>query len=223
MTYLKVSVLGAMSGGEVWSTTACYRFFSVFETTLTQQVLESAARRLVTAITDTTLPSNLRALMSSSVTVTGWRITQHGEDEKTISVGEANYAGPISGANPPTKSPQDALVFSLRTGQPGARGRGRMYWPACGASTNPMFKLSAPSNAKSVNDMATLLDLIGDQLNAELAANSMAATVELAVRSIKNHTSYQVNQLRAGDILDTQRRRRDKFNESYAVSPYPLP
>lgn len=140
-----------------------------------------------------------------------------------MSVGEANYPGPISGANPPSKSPQDALVFSLRTGQPGARGRGRMYWPACGASTSPDFKLSAPRNDQAVADMAKLLDLIGDQLNAELAANSLVATVELAVRSIANHTCYQVSQLRAGDVLDTQRRRRDKLSESYAVSAYPLP
>lgn len=223
MTYLKVSVLGAMSGGEVWSTTACYRFFSVFPTTLTQAILDSAARRLVTAITPTTLPSNLRALMSSSVTVTGWRITQHDEDEKTVGVGSANYAAPIAGANPPSKSPQDALVFSLRTGQPGARGRGRMYWPACGATTGPTFKLTSPTNAQAVADAATLLDLIGDQLNAELAANSFAVTVELAVRSITGHTSYQVNQLRAGDVLDTQRRRRDALVENYAVSAYPLP
>ena len=51
----------------------------------------------------------------------------------------------------------------------------------------------------------------------------VGATVELAVRSITGHTSYQVNQLRAGDVLDTQRRRRDKLVESYATSQYPLP
>lgn len=223
MSYLKVTALGAMSGGEVWSTTASYRFFSVFPTTLTQAILDSAARRLVTAITAATLPANLRALMSSSATITGWRITQHDEDEKTIGVGEANYVAPIAGANPPSKSPQDALVFSLRTGQPGARGRGRMYWPALGATIGSTFKLTAPTNAQAVADAATLLDLIGDQLNAELAANSFAVTVELAVRSITAHTSYQVNQLRAGDVLDTQRRRRDNLVENYAVSAYPLP
>lgn len=223
MSYLKVSMLGAISGGEVWSTTVCYRFFALFPTTLTQQVLDSAANRLVTAITSETLPSNFRALLSASGSITGWRVTQHDENETTIGVGQANYPGPIVGANPPTKTPQDALVISLRTGQPGARGRGRVYFPAMGASTGPTFKLNAPSNSQVVSDAAVLFDLIGDQLNAELAANSMAATVELAVRSVTAHVCYQVNQLRVGDVLDTQRRRRDRLVENVATSGYPLP
>lgn len=223
MTYLKVSVLGAMSGGEVWSTTVCYRFFAPFEITLTQAILDSAAQRLTTTLTTATFPTNLRAMMSSSASITGYRITQHGEDEQTIGVGQANYAAPVAGVNPPSKTPQDALVFSLRTGQPGARGRGRVYWPAMGATLGTTFKLTSPSNAQLVGEAASLFDMIGDQLNLELGANSIGATVELAVRSITGHTCYQVNQLRAGDVLDTQRRRRDKLVESYATSQYPLP
>lgn len=223
MSYLKVTMLGAISGGEVWSTTVCYRFFELFATTLTQQVLDSAANRLVTGIKSTTLPDNFRALLSASGSITGWRITQHDENEKTIGVGQANYASPIVGANPPSKTPQDALVISLRTGQPGARGRGRVYFPAMGASLTPSFKLNAPTNAQVVSDAAVLFDLVGDQLNAELAANSLAVTVELAVRSVTGHTSYKVNQLRVGDVLDTQRRRRDRIIENLATTGYPLP
>lgn len=223
MTYLKVSVLGGMSGGEVWSTTVSYRFFSLFETTLTQTMLDSAAQRIVTAVDSTTLSTDFKQLLSTSASITGWRITQHDEDEKTIGVGQANYPTPLAGTGNPSKSPQDAIVISLRTGVPGARGRGRVYWPALGATTGTTFKLTSPVNTFIVQSAASLFDLIGDQLNAELAANSYAVTVELAVRSITNHASYQVSQLRVGDVLDTQRRRRDALVETYATSGYPLP
>lgn len=223
MTYLKVSVLGAMSGGEVWSTTICYRFFELFPTTLTQAILDSAAQRLVTAINTSTWPTNLLALISSSASITGWRISQHEEDEKVISVGQANYPSPVPGINVPRMPPQTAVVISLRTGEPGARGRGRVYWPAMGASINTQFRLSSPDAPNVVSLAAQLFDLIGDQLNAELAANSLAVTVELSVRSITNHVAYQVNQLRVGNVLDTQRRRRDSLPEAYSYSGYPLP
>ena len=106
---------------------------------------------------------------------------------------------------------------------PGARGRGRVYWPALGATLGSDFALTTPASDVIALAAATLFDLIGDQINAEWAANSIAVTTELAVRSVTDHQSRTVVRLQVGNRMDTQRRRRDRLVENYAVQSYPLP
>ncbi|MGK4456075.1 hypothetical protein, partial [Klebsiella pneumoniae] len=72
-------------------------------------------------------------LLSTNGSVTGFRVENRGEDEELLNVGEAAYTSPITGTGTASKSPQDAITISLRTSTPGARGRGRIYWPALGA------------------------------------------------------------------------------------------
>ncbi len=221
MTYLRVIALGSIGGVEEWSSGVSYRFFQLSFIDMTQSQLESLVQRLITAVTTTTLPASLRALMSTGASLTGWRVESHGEDEKLLAVAQNNYPAAIAGTGGPTKSPQDALVLSFRTSTPGARGRGRTYWPALGAALTGSFNLATPSAATVAADAKVLYKLIGDQINAELAANSLAATVELAVRSGTDHSSRLVNRIQVGNVLDTQRRRRDALVESYQIVSYP--
>lgn len=221
MSYLKVIALGALGNGEVWSCGLNYRYFELFGSQMSQSMLESTVQRIITAVTGTSLGPRLRALMSSSATLTGWRVEQHDEDESINAVAQNNYGTAISGTGTATKTPQDSCVISLRTDTPGATGRGRIFWPALGATLSAAYKLTTPAPADVLTDAKALFKLIGDQLNAELAANSMAVTVELAVRSPTNHVSRKVVRLQAGDVLDTQRRRRDKIVEAYAATTYP--
>lgn len=221
MSYLKVIALGSLGNGEVWSCGLTYRYFEIFGSQMTQTMLESVVQRIITAVTPTGLGTRLRNLMSSSATLTGWRVEQHNEDESINAVAQNNYGTAISGSGTATKTPQDSCVISLRTDTPGATGRGRIYWPALGATLSTSYKLTTPAPADVLVDAKALFKLIGDQLNAELAANSYAVTVELAVRSPTNHVSRKVVRLQAGDVLDTQRRRRDKLAEAYAATTYP--
>lgn len=221
MTYLKVQMLGAIAPSELFSCTICYRFASVFGTVMSQAMLESAAARLVNQITATTMGANLRSILSTAGSITGWKISQHEENEKVVSVGQANYPAPLAGIGAPSKTPQDSVVISLRTGTPGARGRGRIYVPALAATLGTGFKFTAPGPAAMAADAKALFKLIGDQLNLELAQNSFVATVELAVRSVTAHECFYVNRLQVGDILDTQRRRRDALPEAYVSTSYP--
>lgn len=214
-------MLGTIAPSEVFSCTISFRFFSVFPTVLTQSMLESAAARIVSAVTATTMGANFRSILSTSGSITGWKITQHDEDERIISVGQANYGSPLVGLGAASKTPQDAVVISLRTGEPGARGRGRIYVPALAAVLGTGFKFTTPGPAAMAADFKALFKLIGDQLNAELAANSYAVTVVLAVRSVTGHVSYDVSRLQCGDVLDTQRRRRDALPEAYVSVAYP--
>lgn len=221
MTYLKAIVLGRLGATEVWSVGLTFRNFELFPASMTQTMVESLANRLVSAIPSGTWPAGIKTCISSSASILGWRVEQHEEDEKLRNVAEAFYASPVTGTGTATKTPQDAMVVSLRTSTPGARGRGRVYWPALALALNSEFRLATGVPLGVASGTAQLAKLIGDQMNAEYGANSAAVTVELAVRSITDHTSRKVERLQAGDVLDTQRRRRDSIPETYVVQPYP--
>lgn len=221
MSYIKTIMLGRLGASEQWSCGITWRNFELFAASMSQTMIESLAQRLVTNITGTAIPANIKSLWSNSAGLIAWRVEQHGEDEKLTNVGEAAYATQIVGTGSASKSPQDAIVVSMRTSTPGARGRGRLYWPALGVSLTSEFALSSPTPAAIALASAQLFKLVGDQITAEWAANSMAVTPELAVRSVTDHQSRKVERLQVGSVLDTQRRRRDKLIESYAVQNYP--
>lgn len=223
MSYIKTILLGGIGSSEVFSTGMAWRNFELFGASMTQVMIESLSRRLITNITSAAIPTGLKTLMSNGAEFRGWRVEQHDEDESLTNVAESFYPTPIAGTGSASKTPQDSLVFSLRTSTPGARGRGRMYWPALGATLGSDFKLTNPSAATVALAAATLADMVGDQINLEWAANSMAVTCELAVRSTTDHVSRKVERIQVGDVLDTQRRRRDNLPETYVVQSYPLP
>lgn len=221
MSYIKTIMLGRLGASEQWSCGITWRNFELFAATMSQTMIESLAQRLVANITSANIPAPIRTLWSTSGGLIAWRVEQHGEDEKLTNVGEAAYSTQIVGTGSATKSPQDAIVVSMRTSTPGARGRGRLYWPALGTTLTSEFALSSPAPASVALASAQLFKLVGDQITAEWAANSIAVTPELAVRSVTDHQSRKVERLQVGSVLDTQRRRRDKLIESYAVQNYP--
>jgi hypothetical protein len=96
-----------------------------------------------------------------------------------------------------------------------------MYWPACGAQLSGVWQLLLPLPSSVVADARTWLNAIGTQINGYFSSISSVVTVVLSVRSLKNHASYNVNQLQVGSVLDTQRRRRSALPETYSGTPYP--
>lgn len=221
MAYTRVIVQGTFSGGEVWSTSVAYSYFASTFGGFNQAQCESIVSRLLTNIPAATWPASFKTLISNQASIVGWRVETRQENEAISAVAENAYGTAIGGTSAANKTPQDAVVLSLRTSTPGARGRGRMYWPALNAALDTTFHLATPSPATIATDAKTLLKLIGDQLNAELAANSIVATVELAVRSQTLHECNPVVRIQVGNVLDTQRRRRDSLVEAYASTSYP--
>lgn len=223
MGYVKVTLVGTMGTQEIWNTGACYNIVGIGTHSISFAMAQSIAVRLNAAITATTLPAPLRVLMSEFVQIAQWRVEGFNDTDVVTGVGVQAVSPALNGVNSATKTPQDALVFSLRTNHAGRNGRGRMYWPALGATLNGEYKLSSPTPATVALGAATLLDLIGDQINAELAANSLTETVELCVRSKTDKASYRVGSIQVGNVLDTQRRRRNRLAEAYVSQAYPLP
>lgn len=92
-----------------------------------------------------------------------------------------------------------------------------MYWPATGqALTGATLRPSvadALSFATGMRDYLVLLEAALDGV--------IDGTVDLCVWSRTNASCAKVTRILAGDVLDTQRRRRDTLPESYSEMPYP--
>lgn len=217
--FIRVRPIGTQSvGSETWTVSPAFRWVP-FTSTFSQAALQSLANRLVANI-GTASFGTLRSLLSTSGQINGWRVEQWTEDDTLQASAEASYGVPLAGTGSATKSLQDALVISLRTDTPGPSGRGRLYWPAWAAGLSTAWKLTTPVPATVVSDAKTFLLAIQAQVLAEAVANLISDVPELAVRSRARHQSLKVTSLLVGDVLDTQRRRRDALPEQRTQLAY---
>lgn len=207
---LRVSIQGSMPGGEVWSVNPC------FATNGSGAVVpNSELQAIATGMAAVPVPTALRLLNVAGVTVDSIRV-----EARTIAgVLEQQVDAPITAPNfgqGSAKLPyQSSVVLSLRTLVPGGRGRGRLYWPATAPTLDEStLRITLPA----IGDIATAAETY-------LSGMVTAAQVELPAASlivwsrVASLTSPVVNIL-VGDIVDTQRRRRDAVAEAYASVPF---
>lgn len=221
MAYWRTILTGAMATSERWTVGNSWGIVGLAPDTPDQERADDILARLLAYTTNTNVPGFLLTCLSTALTITGWRVELRSEDERILSVAEGVKATPFAGLQTPTKTPQDAIVFSLRTSTPGARGRGRMYWPAVGTTLSNQFQLTAPTSAEVAGAAKTWLNAIGTEMNASYIADASALRVALAVRSTTDHVCRDVTQIQVGTVLDTQRRRRDALKETYSSVSYP--
>lgn len=147
--------------------------------------------------------ASISAIMSTLVDADRVDIYAYGPTGGALAVAGADCAMSGTGA---VESPfQVAVCVSLLTDRPGASYRGRMYWPACGASVNSNGTYSeAPQLAPDFAELLVGLGNIDGTSTAILGVYSPTANVVTPVTSV-----------RVGNVLDTQRRRRDQVPESY--------
>lgn len=214
MSYVRVSIKGTMLNSEVWSINPTFDPSWEIEGGVNQQNLDAACQ----AIANRTLPTGLRALMSSGVQRTGAQLeVRANADDSLIAIATAVSASSVTGTSAPSLPPQCALVASLRTDVPGASGRGRIYWPCMSAIVTSTGRIDTNQQTNFLTDMKAYLAGI----DTDLSNNFPGITFDLAIRSRKTHTSPHVVRLQAGNVIDTQRRRRDSLPESYLTQTYP--
>jgi hypothetical protein len=207
---IRVSIYGSMPGGDVWSVNP------VFEITTGQEITYSEAVGCVTAINAVTIPANLRAVMSTSTTVTGCRVEARTYAGVLQAQAEGLRGSAVAGTSNTPLPFQTALVLSLRTGVAGGTGRGRLYWPATGAAlTTTTLRPTSVLVGAFLTDFKTYLTAIQTAIDGVVDES-----VALAVWSRVNASSAVVNRLMAGDVLDVQRRRRDAIPEAYQELSY---
>jgi len=219
--YLRTVMKGSLGGVENWSISINWGIFGIAPDTPDQAMVDGVLLKLRNFTTAGNTPTSVKSLLSTTCSISGWRVEQRGEDERTLAVAEGTLTTEVAGTLTVSKTPQDCIVISLRTNTPGPRGRGRLYFPAMSATLSPTFQLTSPVPSAIAADFKTWLNAIGTQMNQYFIDIGSAYRVVLSVRSQTDHVNRNVVQLQVGSILDTQRRRRDALPETYASVAYP--
>lgn len=205
---------GYLPGGETWATSCSWqtvgvnpgpgpeRVLSTLDelqgwATGTKILLASAASPFV----------QLRANISSAGGINLVR-TEYIADGALQVAGVATGAAiPGTGAN--NLPNQCSMVISLLTAQAGRSRRGRMYWPW----------LVTPQGADGHVNTSTV-QVFATAMGAALftiGATSAGQPMQLVVHSRKLEEATLVTSLAVGNVIDTQRRRRNQLIESYSA------
>lgn len=205
-SYLRVSIKGALPGGEVWSVNPVWKFATP------AAIDATACLAYATAAGGGTLPSTVTALMSGQTTWTGARVEAREADGSLERVAEYIRSTPTAGTGTGNHPFQTSMVYSLLTTSASASARGRMYWPATGINIDAGgLRINATTILNALTGMKTFLSGITTGLNAVPGAS----TLSLCVWSPKLGSGTIVTSMRAGDVADVQRRRRDRLVENY--------
>jgi len=214
MSYVRVSITGTMLGSEVWSINPVFDPTGEFGSTVSQTALDAAAL----AIANRAIPTELRNHMSAQVARTGARVEVRDDgNDSLIGISTQASATPVVGLTAVAMPAQSALVLSLRTDTPGGSGRGRLYWPCLVGPLDSTGRISTANVGLFVADFKTYLTGI----ISDLATAFPSIGFNLAVRSKTTHTTPHVVRIQAGNVVDTQRRRRDTLPESYSTVTFP--
>lgn len=121
-----------------------------------------------------------------------------------------------TGASGTMLPPSDSIVASLRTQQVGRRGRGRMYSPPSGTALMgtgaESGTVAAGSRAAIANAYATLMtDLTVNEVFGAFPVVTGAPYLQYAL----------INEVRVGNVMDGQNRRRRQLVETYSAQTVP--
>lgn len=217
MSFIRVGLRGTLPGGEVWSVNPAFN-----ESTDVVDWDQAAGQQAANAIGAITVPAALKSLLSSSAQMASVRVERRSDSNRLIGAAEAGWAGGGQSGAAASKTFQTSTVISLRSNVPGARGRGRLYWPALGAVlTAGTLRLGNPTPAAVATASVEYLDAIETALKNAIHPSPSLIDFHLAVYSPTTQTKTDITRIEVGDILDTQRRRRDTVQETYASAVYP--
>lgn len=210
----RVTIQGSMPSGEVWSINPVFSFAAPIAIS-TDECLAAA-----TAIDAISIPAGLTAVNVADTKVTGCRFETRTAAGVLESVADHVRAVAIPGSAANAHPAQTSVVVSLRTSSSSATGKGRLYWPATGLTVQPTtLRFNGTQLTSFLTGMESYLALVRTAIRGVGGMN----TAVLAVWSRTNASTLPVLQLRAGDVPDVQRRRRDKFIESYISVPVSAP
>jgi hypothetical protein len=147
---------------------------------------------------------------------TGVKLATIGTDGKTVGNEVAYHyeATPYSGAGSTHFPAQCALVATLTTAVPrGLASKGRMYLPGVAAAITDAGKLSNTVSGA----VATNLKTFFDSVNASIDATGSVITASPGSKPplVGAGVFRPVTGVRVGDVIDTQRRRRNQLVEIY--------
>lgn len=211
--YVRISLLGSLVGGETWSVNPA--FIGNFSTQVPSQANLDTWSAAVAADVPSLVTQQLQNLMSQNAAVVGVRVTLFGPDGKTAAYSEKRLSSPFFGQGAQTAPATVAFAASLYTGIPGRQYRGRLFWPALRPTIDQTTgRYTGSALAATAAEFSSMLE------NLQNAGGGPFDPV-LAVWSGVRKAGTVVTSVRAGDIYDSQRRRKESLAESYASAAYP--
>lgn len=210
----------SMGGNEIWNTGIWIGAEGVDMFPMSQGDLDQAA----------SLFSTFWSTASTHIQL-GWQLAQ-AKAQHVLATGVIdptetlyhNFAPTIAGgASGQSFPPQCTLVASLRTAQRiGPGSHGRMYIPGFISDIGSNGHAQATDITNFTNNFRTFVN----GLNTQFAATSSYVIVNGRQHTTKNLTvvppqAHRVTSVRVGDVIDTQRRRRDGLHEVYTTQPIP--
>lgn len=215
---------GALPGGEQWS--IGFRTVSASPPADSLQTLAdwyAEVFRIAWGSTGT----NFALLNSTQVTMTTCTVRSIDTAGHTIAVAVGVPSGPVQGTNTAPFLPnQDALVVSLLTARAGRSFRGRVYLPCLNATLLATGRVD-PASTRNValGFVQQLIEGLNGANGFPLPGRPVpAAFFRVAIQSTTSgQPAAPVINVKCGDVMDTQRRRRDKLVEAYNTLPVPTP
>ena len=220
---LIVRVLGKSPYGEVWSVNPRFGFHNggVFsQTTPGALALEQWAGAIAALNNGQVLPAGLRGLLSSSLSIEGIRCEVQTLAGQMTQAAEFSLATPAVGSGTLSRPLSTAVCFTLNRGASfGRSGRGRLFFPACaGPTLNPAARVPESVRNTLSAELVTWLKAVRDAFPDP--AGPPSDFLRPLVWSRTKGTTRWVQNIAMGDVLDSQRRRRDALRESYSIAPY---
>lgn len=149
--------------------------------------------------------TRLRQWLSNTGTIERVRVYSYPTVGAPADVAGESVRGNINGELEPDLPPQCALVISLLTGVPGKSFRGRMYWPRIAGGVTDTGR-DATVGITPTNNVAAFIGGIGTLNTGDVGDAAVVSATKLLVTP--------VTQISIGDVIDTQRRRRDSLIEN---------
>lgn len=202
--HIRVELIGTLSNGaERWST-------GFATAPPTGGALADVETLAVTAtslfLSDFWGSSGINLYFPLSSRFTGARVQQLEADGTVRATHTTLLATSSAGSGTVSLPPQCSVVASLRTPTAGPRGRGRMYLPVPAVAALVNSGRIGPGPRQGFADG---LQLFFNDWNAD------ALTAPVGVASGMGGFVTTVTRIEIGDVVDTQRRRRDALPEDY--------
>lgn len=218
--HLLVNYHGKMPGGEIWS--IGFRTIASSPSVADLAIYATYAANQFEVLWNTS--SSPKSFNPAAVTMEGCTVRKIDTAGRTISQAEGLPVAPVvGGLTTPTMPNQCTLVASLTTASAGRSFRGRVYLPCLDAGALTAAGRLDPASNVVVNasDFVTglIAGLNGGTTSPPVTAPLPATRWAIAIQSkVSGVIAAPVTHVKVGDVIDTQRRRRDKLVENYLVA-----
>jgi len=206
------TIQGSLPGSEVWN---CGLRTGVIGGIPSNANLAAAATTVANAFATVFTTTN----NSIGTTVTLDQVTARfiNAAGATVDLASNPPAATTIGSGSVTKPNQCAVVVTLLTQSPTRRGRGRIYLPVlAGAMSNG--RMAGTQTNSLADTMRTCINTINTAITTSLSAQ---ICVQSQVAPLTAASVNLVTGIRVGDIIDTQRGRRDGMSEAYSLRNIP--